>query len=122
MGIKDLYPSKDDWKELKNFTDPEYLKEKSLWWHLEQFLSLAFVVLAIFHASAIADYKMTIREEVKEKGCYELFQEGVDADLYNQSELPEGLQKENYESLTGRNGEAEEPETPENFPYLNVSD
>lgn len=102
MGLKDLYPSKEDWK---NLFDLDYWRGRSIWWYGEQLLSLAFVVLALVHAHAIADYKQTIQHEVKEKGCYELFRGGVQADLYNDSELPNQLNETNYEDLIGSGDE-----------------
>jgi hypothetical protein len=114
MSLGDLFPTR---KKLKEAFSLDYWRGRTVWWYLEQLLSLAFVVLALFHAHAIADYKSTIQSEVEERGCYDLLQNGVNSNLYNQSKLPDQLQKENYEEIVG--ADKEKSPSPENeFPEL----
>lgn len=115
MAVSDLYPTRE---KLKKAFSPDYWRGRTVWWYMEQILSLAFVVLALFHAGAVADYKTTIQHEFEENRCSEILQDGVDADLYNQSELPAFLTKESYRNLTGVQEKKKEPDINEVLPGL----
>lgn len=83
MALDDLIPKK---QEIEKLFDTEYLKDKSIWWWGEQILSLLFVLYAINLSVAVADYKMTIQNELQDEGCYEFMKDNDNPELFNESE------------------------------------